>query len=95
MTELSVVQQADGILSNLPSARWRVFFRRFDMDMDEITKDPVLMLWIMANEYQRSINGNKDEWERWEAMSLNELNEFLGLDVGDDDDSKSDEQPAG
>jgi hypothetical protein len=86
---MSVKEEAQDAFSNLPAIRWRVFQRRFDAPMDELVEDKALMLIILAHEYNRTLNGNKDEWERFEQMSLPNLNKFLGLS-GDDAEPKSD-----
>lgn len=82
--EPTVLERAQEILSRLSARRWRLLQVRFDTPINELTKDPVLQLVIMAHEHWRVTsqeNGDpvRDEWDRFEDMSIGELNEYLGI----------------
>jgi hypothetical protein len=78
---MSKMDDANDVMSKLPVMRWRVFEIRYDLPMSELTQSQAVMLVIMAHEYWRATetDGNKNDWARFEAMSLVEINEFLGM----------------
>jgi hypothetical protein len=83
-TEPTTMDRAQEILSRLPARRWRALQIRFDLSVKELGEDPVAMLIIMAHEHWRVTNqeqGNppRDDWDRFESMSLGELNDYLGI----------------
>lgn len=82
--ELTVMEQAQAILSRLSARRWRLLQVRFDATVKELSADTITMLVIMAHEHWRTEQQAagqpvRDDWDRFEDMSLPELNEYLGL----------------
>jgi hypothetical protein len=78
---MSKMDDANDVMSKLPVMRWRVFEIRYDLPMSELTQSQAVMLVIMAHEYWRvtETEGKRNDWDRFEAMSLVEINEFLGM----------------
>jgi hypothetical protein len=89
----SVLDQAQAILSRLPAKRWRALQIRFDASVKDLGDDPIAMLVIMAHEHWRATGAGpvRDDWDRFEDMSLGELNDYLGITGAA---SKSDAVPA-
>lgn len=82
--EPSVLDRAQEILSGLSARRWRVLQVRFDANIKQLSADPVVMLLIMAHEHWRVTSQEagepaRDDWDRFEDMSIGELNKYLGI----------------
>lgn len=87
----------DDLIGAIPMYRWRKIRRRFEVSMTELEGAEDVLMVIAANEKHRADNGIEptekrgDDYDRFEAMTLEEITDFLGLsDEDDEDDSKSD-----
>lgn len=88
---MSKIEEATEVVNRLNVKRLRQLKRRFDAPIEELFEDNLEMLLILSHEYWRVSTGAlRDDWDRFEEMTLEELNDFLEIS-GEEDNSKSDD----
>lgn len=65
------------LIKAIPALRWRNIQQRYGIDFEHIEDDPIVSLIIAANEMARPQNNDRDQFERFEAMPLVELVDWI------------------
>ena len=79
----STAQAMADIVMTMPAIRWLAVQKRYDVGLQQLMDNELLLLLVAANETHFQETGRND-WGRFEAMGLAELTEFFGLAAGDD-----------
>lgn len=82
--ELTTLERAQQIMAGLSVRRWRTIQVRYDANVTEIGQDPLLSMLVLAHEHwrvtaQEQGQPARDDWERFEGMSIPDLNAYLGV----------------
>jgi hypothetical protein len=65
-------------INRVPMGRWLAIRRHLELTTNEVLSDPALVLLVAANESHRD-TARRDDWPRFEAMTVDQLGELFGL----------------
>lgn len=80
---------AGKVAQSIPMKRWGIIRKRLGINSQEVFEDNFLLMLVVAHEWNFQNTGQHDQWDRFQAMGVTQLTDFLGLGEGQQDGAES------